>query len=291
MTAGKALVLGATGAVGCPLALALNEAGYEVVGAARRCETDAAAPLREAGIELLRHDVTRDDPARLPEVDWLFLEVWDPSRPELVWPINFHGVGRVVERYAGRAGIVNGCTINVYGDAPEPSAEDTPCRPNSDYGRSRYAQERLIDYFCASRGGVGIHVRYAHANSARRGLVRRMAEQVLAGKSLGADPDALLQVIALEDFVRVTVAATARAACPPAAVNCCHPRLWTRRELALELERRLGRGEVVFDAPQGGRERSACASADRMCEWFGPPTVPLDEVLDRVVRELLQPPG
>lgn len=282
----NAMVLGATGMVGEALCRELVEQGWEVSGAARLSDPNGADGLRQIGVEVSRFDVTADDPSRLPDADVVLLEVWDPTKPELIWPINFYGVGRVVERYAGSADIVNGCTVNVYGDGPEAPNEEASPRPNSDYGRSRYAQERLIDYFCVQRGSKGIHVRYAHSNTAKRGVVRRMAETILAGKSLGTGPDALTQVIALEDFVRVTIAATDRVSTPPAVVNCCHPRVWTRRELAEAIRDRLGSGEVIFDEATGGREHSTYADPSRMVEWFGPPTVPAAELIDRVARDL-----
>lgn len=282
----RALVLGASGKVGKPLCRALREDGWDVIGAARFSRPDAEAELGGIGVRTIRFDVMKDDPADLPDVEALFLEIWDPGQPDLIWPINFYGVGRVAERYAGVANMVNGCTINVYGDGPTPSTEATPCRPSSEYGRSRYAQERLIDYFCLRSGSRGIHVRYAHANSATQGVVRRMAESIASAQSLGADPDANMQVIALEDFVRVTHAALDRAACPPVWVNCCHPRLWTRRELAGAIRDALGRGEVIFDREHGGLESSACADTARMVEWFGEPTVSVDTLIRRVAEDM-----
>lgn len=280
----KAMILGISGKVGELLAARLMDDGWHVSGAARFSDPAKETALRDRGVETFRYDVTRDDPADLPGADRVFLEIWDPSKPDLIWPINFYGVGKVVERYAGEADFVNGCTINVYGEGVEPASEETPCRPSNDYGRSRFAQERLIDYFCHRSGSRGIHVRYAHANSPESGIIRRFAEAIRDGRSLGRDPDALLQVIGIEDFVRVTAAAAERVANPPPVVNCCHPRLWTKRELANAIADKLGAGEVKFDVESGGRELSACATADRMVEWFGEPSVPLDEVIGRTVR-------
>lgn len=287
-----AVVLGATGMVGEPLAHDLLEHGWRVTGACRFTDHSKQEALARAGAECVPFDLLADDPRKLPDADVLFLEIWDPATmatddAEYVWAMNYYGVGRVVERYAGVADIVNGCTINVYGDSPEAPSEDAPCRPTSTYGRSRYAQERLIDYFCWRGGAKGIHVRYAHANSAGKGVVYRMACAILNGASLGPDPDARMQVIALEDFVRVTREAASQADTPPTAVNCCHPRVWTQRELADEIRRRLGRSTVVFDRPVGGVEKSVYADVSRMQDWFGPPRIALDTVIDRAVRQAL----
>ncbi len=283
MTEKSALVLGATGRVGGELARALANDGWTVYGAARGSSPETVRALERNAIPFFQYDVTQDDPARLPDVDVLFLEIWDPKQPDRIWPINYYGVGRVVERYAGVADVVNGCTINVYGDSPDAPSEDTPCRPTSEYGRSRYAQERLIDYFAVRSGKKAIHLRYAHANTASGGVVWKTARKILAGESLGPDPDARIQVIAMEDFVRVTRKSVEFATTPPVAVNCCHPRVWSMRELAKVIQRRLPRGEVVFDRDTGGIENSAYADVTRMLDWFGDPTVSLDTVIDRAV--------
>ncbi len=286
MTTRTALVLGVTGMVGHALAAALVANGWTVYGAARF--EDQAAPDRRipAGCHPIRFDVLQDDPRALPDVDTLFLEIWEPSRPDRLWELNFYGVGRVVERYAGIANIVNGSTINVYGDQPGAPAEDAPCRPTSDYGRCRYAQERLIDFFCNRGGRQGIHVRYAHANSATLGVIRSLAESILAARSLGPNPDSSIQVIALDDFVRVTREAADRVASPPALVNCCHPHVWTRRELAEAIQQGLCRGRVIFDRPSGGLENSVYADVSRMRDWFGEPQVSFDTMLARVLETL-----
>ena len=284
MTDKRALVLGVTGRIGSALAESLVQDSWRVYGAARFRGETAYKYTAANGITPIRFDVTQDDPAELPDVDVVFLEIWDPGQPAQMWDVNFFGVGRVVERYAGIADIVNGSTINVYGDGPDPASEETPTRPTSDYGRSRFAQEKLIDYFCWRGGKKGIHVRYAHANTVQAGLVRRMAETILARESLGPNPDARVQVMALEDTVHVTLAAVSRATCPPLAVNCCHPRVWTYRQLADTLQARLGRGSVVFDRETGGGEHSAYADVSRMLAWFGEPEVSLETLFERVAR-------
>ena len=82
-------------------------------------------------------------------------------------------------------------------------------------------------------------------------------------------------------------AAAGRAANPPVAVNCCSTRIWTQRELAEEIHRRLGCGEVLFDRDHGGTENSAYADTSRMVEWFGPPQMPVETVIERAVADFL----
>ncbi len=288
MASSSALVLGVSGMVGLPLARLLVEKGWLVYGAARFCDAAVRQKVKTIGVQDIRFDVTSDDPSQLPDVDVVFLEVWDPARDDLIWPINFYGVGRVVQRYAGIADIVNGCTINVYGNSADQPDEETPCRPTSIYGQSRAAQEKLIDYFVWQGGSKGIHVRYAHANSAKRGMIRRLAETILRSESLGSYPDSRVQVISLEDFVHVTIASIERMDTPPCVVNCCHPQVWTTRQLAQAIHQRLGQGKVIFERAAGGVEHSAYAKVDRMIDWFGHPAIAPEQLIDRVALDILK---
>jgi nucleoside-diphosphate-sugar epimerase len=278
--------------VGQPLALALLEDGWDVYGASRFRQLEKRELLEAAGVHTIQFDMRHDSPRQLPEVQVLFLEVWDAATwasddQAYVWDTNYFSVGRVVERYAGVADIVNGCTINVYGDSPDPPDESTPCRPTTEYGRSRYAQERLVDFFCYRGGKKGIHLRYAHANSATQGVIHQMAEAILRGDSLGPNPDAKLQVIGLEDFVRVTKGATAHMKNPPELLNCCGLQIWTQRQLADTICQVLGTGKVVFDRETGGLENSAYADVSRMLKRFGQPRVSVEVLIDRAVKDVL----
>jgi nucleoside-diphosphate-sugar epimerase len=286
MRSKKALVLGVSGMVGGALAEELVADGWYVYGAARFRSSQRLEEIKKLEIDAIGFDVIHDDPSMLPDVDVVFLEIWDPDRPELIWPINFYGVGRVIERDSGIADIVNGCTINVYGESAVAPCEDAPLRPTGEYGHSRVAQERLIQYFAFQGGQKAIHVRYAHSNAPGRGVIWRMANSILAGDSLGTDPDSKIQVIALEDFVRVTKEAVTFVANPVASVNCCHPKVWTRRELANEIQNKLGQGTVVFDRASGGEKNSAYADVGRMLDWFGEPQVDLETLFDRIIQSV-----
>ncbi|HKJ66924.1 MAG TPA: NAD(P)-dependent oxidoreductase [bacterium] len=287
MRESTALILGVTGRIGRRLAKALSEDGWTVYGAARMSQPAVRKELDEYGVETIQFNVLADDPRELPEVYYLFLEIWDKFKPELYWDINFYGVGRVVERYAQTADIINGSTLSVYGSGPAPFSETTPCRPDSEYGRSRYAAEKLIDYFLYHSGRKGIHVRYAHANSEQHGVIRHMAEDILAGWSLGPDPEAKIQMIGYEDFVRVTIRSLQYLDNLPAVVNCCHPRVWTRRDLAEAIRERLGAGKVIFDRESGGAENSVHGECRKMVDWFGEPEIPVETLIERVVDDLM----
>jgi nucleoside-diphosphate-sugar epimerase len=294
----SALVLGATGTVGSALCEALLQEGWAVHGAARFSQPGSAAALREKGTEAHVFDAQREDPAALPDVDVVFLEIWDPrhiagEHLQDCWSLNFDAVGRVVRRYAGTADIINGSTGSLYGPrADRPSHEDDPPRPapgraDTEYALARLAQERLIDFLCAEAGSRCFHLRYYRSNTERGGALRAIAESVLAGRSLGDRPDERIQVIALADFVRCTVRAVDHLGPKPQRVNVVHPRIWTLRGLAERLREEMGAGEVVFDAEAGGAEASIWGDPVRMRAYFGEPQEGLDPLIERVCRAVL----
>lgn len=51
---------------------------------------------------------------------------------------------------------------------------------------------------------------------------------------------------------------------PPTAVNCCHPRVWTKRELADAIYDRMGDGEVRFKREEGELEQSFYGDTERV---------------------------
>jgi len=294
------LVLGASGVVGQPVCAAMAERGWRVVAVARFGDAAKRAAVAATAAEIVPFDLTREDPARLPDVDVVVLEVWDRSQFSMacgsidearpIWDLNFHAVGRVVARYAGTAHIVNGSTISLYGPrADRPSRETDAPAPQGQYSLSRLAQEHLIDLLCKTAGSRAIHLRYARSNTVNFGVIRRMAELIRDARSLGNDPDQHTQVIGLDDFVRCTVSAIERIVTDeklPQAVHVAHPRVWRQRELADRIQAAMTGGTVRFDREAGGAVTSVWVETDLMIETFGPPEQDLEALIDAVGASL-----
>jgi len=285
----SALVLGASGVVGMPLCQSIINEGWQVFGAARFGDAAKKQQLEAMGVETVVFDLTQEDAGVLPDVDVVFLEVWDRNQysaddqTQAVYHLNYTSIGRVVARYAGKADIVNGSTITLYGPRGDrPSIETDSPRPHNDYAIARHAQELLIDFLCHEAGSRAVHLRYCRSNTANFGVIRHAADAVLAGRSLGTNPDEHTQVISLDDFVRCTVQAALHIDDMPGAVNIVHPTIWTNRSLAQELQKRMGKGEVVFSRETGGAEHSVWADPALMIQTFGTPTVDLDRLIDDV---------
>ncbi len=291
----KALVLGASGVVGVPLCQSLVDRGWQVYGAARFGDPDKAQALEQTGAEKVVFYLTQDDPGQLPDVDTLIMEVWDRhfhaadigelDQAQPLWSLNFDAVARVASRYAGQADIVNGSTISLYGPrADRPSHETDAPTPTDQYGLSRLAQERMLNFLCDQSGSRVTHLRYARSNTVQFGTVRRMADTILTGESQGRYPDQRIQVIGLDDFVRCTVEAAERIDQMPRAVHVVHPTIWTLRGLAERLQRGMGKGEVVFETEAGGARTSVWADPALMIDTFGPPQQDLEQLINEVCK-------
>jgi nucleoside-diphosphate-sugar epimerase len=266
-------------------------AGWRVCGCARFNDHDRRAQLEKLGVSLIRFDIENGDPAKLPDVDVVVLEVWDPSmigasgRYLETMNLNVRAVGRIVERYAGKADIINGSTVSLYGPRGDRQPRETdPPRPHDDYALSRIAQEWLVNSLCERNGKRVVHLRYCHSNTVESGFIRRTAELVRDGISLGGTPDQRVQVISLGDFVRCTVAAIIERGRMPREVNIVHPRVWTHRELAEQLQAGMKRGSVMFDVEEGGQNQSIWGDPTLMLETFGQPQDDIDQLVTDVAN-------
>jgi len=290
-----AVVIGASGMIGQPLCHILVDRGWKVAGVARFADLAKRQQLESIGVTTVCFDIESDAARDLPDADVVFLEVWNRDHflnqadRDAIWALNYEAIGRLVDRYAGAATIINGSTASLYGPrCDRPSHEDDPLRPHNEYALSRLAQERLIDFLCAQAGGHAIHLRYCHANDEHKGWIRRIADSVLAERSFGHQPDLRVQVMGLLDFVRCTALAGESWQSVPSVINVTHPQDWSYRELAERVTREVGRGRVQFEVDGGGLEDSIWVDTTRMVRAFGPPQDDLDQLIARVAKEALR---
>ena len=100
---------------------------------------------------------------------------------------------------------------------------------------------------------------------------------------MGGDPETRLQIMAVEDAVRVTLESVTRMQATSTILNCCHPHVWSKRELATRIQDELGLGVVRFYETHAEQRKTASASAQRLCEWFGPPRISLENMIQRAI--------
>jgi nucleoside-diphosphate-sugar epimerase len=154
ITGQRIVVVGVTGRVANPLALALAAAGNEVVGAARFTDEAARAELEAAGVRCVRADLSRGDLDELPTdgdgIDAVLnLAVAQSGR----WPtdlrINAEAAGEVLARIRPRR-FLHCSTTGVYATkGHEPMAETDALGDNHavmmpTYSISKIAAETVV---------------------------------------------------------------------------------------------------------------------------------------------------
>jgi nucleoside-diphosphate-sugar epimerase len=144
------LVTGATGFTGGHLARFLARAGDRVRAIVRR--PDAAAPLADAGIEIVPGDLTDRDSLRramqaidvVYNIAALYREAGLPERTYRA--VNADAVGTIVElaHETGVRRVVHCSTVGVHGDiARPPASEDAPLAPGDVYQDTKLLGERI----------------------------------------------------------------------------------------------------------------------------------------------------
>jgi UDP-glucose 4-epimerase len=172
----RAIVTGGAGFIGSHLVDALLARGDEV-----HVVDDLSFGRREnvaAGAELHEHDVRSSlrelfEDAR-PDVCFHLAAIVDVNasveRPDEDASINVVGTANVLGA-AARAGakvVLASSGGAIYGEAPEPAAEDAPLEPLSPYGAAKLAAEAYVDVYRRLAGTPHVSLRIANAYGARQ---------------------------------------------------------------------------------------------------------------------------
>ena len=287
---GDVLVLGAGGELGPTLARMVRRgcdaAGgppRRVIAVSRFSDPTAAESLRACGVETVARDLT--DPAavaRLPDAPNVIYLVGRKfgtgDDPGLTWVTNTVVPAFVAERYAG-ARIVALSTGCVYAPVPVggPGAlEEDPLTPPGEYANSCVGRERVFGRYAVRHGTPLALVRLCYAIDLRYGVLSDLARAIDAGRPVDLGTPAT-HVIWQGDANARIIQCLARAAVPPVAVNVTGRDRLSVRDLATRLGERLGREVRFAGEPQ---PTAWLWDAGRSYEWFGEPTVSLDEMLD-----------
>jgi nucleoside-diphosphate-sugar epimerase len=291
---GDFVVLGAGGKMGPSLARMVRRGLDAADGKARRVLAVSRFSSRRTMDELRAHGVEpvacdlldRDAVLGLPDAaNVLYLagqKFGTSDAPELTWAMNTLVPASVAERYA-RSKIVVFSTACVYplaavegpgsreGDALEPPGE----YPNSCVGR-----ERIFEHFSRRHETPLLFYRLSYAVELRYGVLRDVAQSVWEGRPIDVTMG-YANVIWQGDANARAVQCLDHVAAPPCALNVTGQERVSIRELAGRFGRLLEREPVIT-----GREGKSAwlFDAARSYEWFGPPAVGLDEIIEAVAQ-------
>jgi nucleoside-diphosphate-sugar epimerase len=282
---GDLLVLGVGGKMGPTLARLAKRAApsKRVIGVARFSEPGLRETLQRHGIECIAADLlSREQLAALPDaanVVFMAGRKFGSSGSEwLTWAMNAHVPALVAERYRG-ARIVAFSTACVYPfvDVDAPGADEaaplTP--PPGEYANSCVARERMFQHFSHLHGTPGRLIRLSYAIDMRYGVLHDVARKLLAREPIDLTMGHA-NVIWQGDANDWSLRALAHCTAPTRGLNVSGPPLRIR-DVAAALGARLGLAPVFT----GQEAKTAWLVDTREAQaLFGPPSVPLNTLLD-----------
>ncbi|MCE9631244.1 MAG: NAD-dependent epimerase/dehydratase family protein [Planctomycetia bacterium] len=287
---GDVLVLGAGGKMGPTLARmvrrGLDTIGHtsrRVIAVSRFSSAAAAAGLRNHGVETIACDLLdRDAVASLPDAaNVIFMagqKFGTSDAPELTWVMNTLVPANVADRYRHSRTVVfsTGCVYPLAAVGSRGSHEDDPLGPPGDYANSCVGRERVFEYFAKLHGTPAVMYRLSYAIDLRYGVLCDVATKVARGLPVDVTMPAA-NVIWQGDANARAIQCLTRAASPPAAVNVTGLEPISIHWLASQFGERLGREPLIT-----GSESSIAwlFDAQRSYDWFGPPTVGIDDMID-----------
>jgi nucleoside-diphosphate-sugar epimerase len=287
---GDVLVLGAGGKMGPTLAR-MARRGLDEIGATRRkviavsrfSSPAAAAGLAAHGVETVSCDLLdRAAVARLPDAaNVIFMagqKFGTSDAPELTWVMNTLVPANVADRYRKSRTVVfsTGCVYALADVGGPGSHEDDALAPPGDYANSCVGRERVFTHFAKLHGTPALMYRLSYAIDLRYGVLCDVATKVARGQPVDVTM-AAANVIWQGDANARAIQCLTRTAVPPVALNVTGLEPVSIRWLAGRFGAILGREPVLT----GSEGRTAWLfDARRSYDWFGPPTVGIEEMVE-----------
>lgn len=220
------LVTGATGRVGFPVARALARRN-RVFGAARFSDPKARPRLRNVGVTPVAFDLVDDDPAVLPEVDFVFHAAAALNVAPADWraqmEANVQATGRLLRHFARTRGFVlcSSGSQYAYQGARPLREEDPPGLHLGPYSASKTAAEQLVQFLAREQGTPCTIIRIFSAYGPEGGAPADRLEHLLRGEPIVLHPDApnRYNPIYEDDYVALAERALEVASVPPEVTN------------------------------------------------------------------------
>lgn len=286
---GDLMILGAGGKMGPTLAR-MARRGLDAVGksqstvhaVSRFSDPAAAAALEKHGIRTIACDLLdRRAVQALPDVpNIIFMagqKFGTSEAPELTWVMNTLVPAHIAQRYP-TARIVVFSTACVYPLMPvtgRGAGEEDPLTPPGDYANSCVGRERIFTHFAKENGTRALMFRLSYAIDLRYGVLHDIAQKV----SLGLPVDVTMghaNIIWQGDANARALQCLPHTSSPPCAVNITGLEQVSIRSLAHEFGRLLDKPAVIT----GSESPTAWLfDAAKSYDWFGPPTVTLEEMI------------
>ena len=294
---GDVMVLGAGGKMGPTLARmvrrgcnVIGDLSRRVLAVSRFTSAAAATSLQRAGVETIACDLTdRAAVQRLPEAPNIISLVGQKfgtrDAPELTWITNTLVPALVAERYATSriVALSTGCVYPLVATDGPGSREGDPLTPPGEYANSCVGRERVFEYFCNRHQTPMVFVRLCYAIDLRYGVLLDLAQKVFQNEPIDVSMGAT-HVIWQGDANARIIQCLEHTQTPAIPVNVTGMERLSIRSLATRL------GELLSREPRLSGHEALTAwlwDAQRSYDWFGPPTVTIEQMLQLTANWVL----
>lgn len=295
---GDVMVLGAGGKIGPTLARMVRRACDElgqtsrrVMAVSRFSSQAAAASMQQWGIQTIACDLTQYRAVQeLPDApNLLFLagqKFGTSEAPGRTWIANTLVPALVAERFADSriTALSTGCVYPLVPVSGPGSGEDDVLDPPGEYANSCLGRERIFQYYSAANKTPVILVRLCYAIDLRYGVLLDLAQKVFQQQPVDLNMG-WTHVIWQGDASARVVQCLEHVAVPAQVINLTGPERLSVRSLAARL------GELLERVPVFAGQEGSTAwvwNAARSCDWFGPPAVSVEEMLQATAAWVLQ---
>lgn len=282
---GDLLILGAGGKMGPTLSRMARRAmpaGRDVIAVSRFSSQATADELEQCGVGIIRCDLLdRTAVANLPEVPHVIFmagqKFGTQDQPELTWMMNGVLPSIVAERFKHSRIVVfsTGCVYPFVSTQSRGSSESDQLGPTGEYAHSCVARERVFTHYSKQNGTPLLIYRLNYAIDLRYGVLHDIAAKVHRSEPVDVSMG-FVNVIWQGDANARALQCLGRTESPPAILNVTGPDCLSVRNLAERLGVLLGKTPILTGEET---ETAWLSDASKSVEWFGPPTVSLDEML------------
>jgi nucleoside-diphosphate-sugar epimerase len=293
---GDVMVLGAGGKMGPTLVRmlrrgmdGLGQRDRRVVAVSRFSAVGEAEKLEALGVEVIRCDLLeRTAVQRLPKVpNVIFMagqKFGTSEAPERTWVMNTVVPAMVAEHLAEARWVVfsTGCVYPIVAVGGGGAKEEDELGPPGDYANSCVGRERVFGHYARVNGTQMLMYRLSYAIDLRYGVLVDVAQKVMSGEPVDLTMG-YANVIWQGDANARAIQCLERVTQPPVALNVTGLEPVAIRDLAVKFGERLGKA-VKLRGEEG--ERAWLFDASRSYDWFGPPEVSLEEMIEATARWL-----
>jgi len=253
-----------------------------VIAVSRFSNETARRWLEEHGVQTLSCDLYDADAVRkLPSAEnVLFLvghKFGTTQSPAITWAANTVVPMRIAERFSASR-IVALSTGNVYAQSPIArggSVESDELTPLGEYANATVGRERIFEFYSNRNGTRMALLRLFYAVEMRYGVLRDLADKVLAGKSIDL-ASGHFNCIWQGDANEMAIRSLDLVSSPPAAYNLTSANVLSVREVATRL------AELLEKAPHFSGTESETAllgNTTKLRAKLGDPATPLEAMI------------